>query len=76
MSELDDTTPRAAIIVIGGGVELFVPDCRAFQAKADTAGVVLDYREFDGCMHAFMLLPTPEGRAAQKMMIERLLTIG
>jgi len=72
-ADLTDLPPMTMIV---GGVELFVPDCRAFQAKADTAGVVLDYREFDGCMHAFMLLPTPEGRAAQKMMIERLLTIG
>lgn len=72
-ADLTDLPPMTMIV---GGVELFVPDCRAFQAKATAAGILHQYREFDGCMHAFMLLPTPEGRAAQKMMIERLLMMG
>jgi epsilon-lactone hydrolase len=71
-ADLTDLPPMTMIV---GGVELFVPDCRAFKTKAVAAGVVLDYREFAGCMHAFMLLPTPEGRAAQQVMIQRLLTI-
>lgn len=70
-----DLTDLPPITMIVGGVELFVPDCRAFQAKATAAGVLHEYQEFDGCMHAFMLLPTPEGRAAQKMMIERLVVL-
>ncbi len=71
-----DLTGLPSITMVVGGVELFVPDCRMFQAKATAAGVLHQYREFDGCMHAFMLLPTPEGRAARAVMIEQLLTIG
>ena len=71
-ADLHDLPP---ITMIVGGVELFVPDCRTFKTKATAAGVLYDYREFDGCMHAFMLLPTPEGRAARVMMIERLLAL-
>ena len=70
-----DLTDLPPITMIVGGVELFVPDCRAFRAKAMAAGVLYEYREFDGCMHAFMLLPTPEGRAARAVMIERLLAL-
>lgn len=70
-----DLTDLPPITMIVGGVELFVPDCRAFRTKATAAGVLDEYREFDGCMHAFMLLPTPEGRAARKMMVERLLML-
>jgi acetyl esterase/lipase len=61
------------VTMIVGGVELFVPDCRRFRDKALAAGVLAEYREFDRCMHAFMLLPTPEGRAARTIMIERLM---
>lgn len=61
------------VTMIVGGVELFVPDCRLFREKALAAGILAEYREFDGCMHAFMLLPTPEGRAARRIMIERLM---
>lgn len=68
-----DLTDLPPITMIVGGVELFVPDCRVFQAKATAAGVLHEYREFAGCMHAFMLLPTPEGQAARAMMIERLM---
>jgi acetyl esterase/lipase len=60
------------VTMIVGGVELFVPDCRLFREKALAAGILAEYREFAGCMHAFMLLPTPEGRAALQIMINRL----
>jgi acetyl esterase/lipase len=65
-----DLTGMPSITMIVGGVELFVPDCRRFRDKALAAGVLAEYREFAGCMHAFMLLPTPEGRAAIQMMID------
>ncbi|MFN5059161.1 MAG: alpha/beta hydrolase fold domain-containing protein [Chloroflexota bacterium] len=67
-----DLTGMPPITMIVGGVELFVPDCRRFRDKALNAGVLVEYREFDGCMHAFMLLPTPEGRAARKMVSDQL----
>jgi acetyl esterase/lipase len=67
-----DVTGLPPVTMIVGGSELFVPDCRLFRDKALAAGVLAEYREFAGCMHAFMLLPTPEGRAALQMMINRL----
>jgi acetyl esterase/lipase len=60
------------ITIIAGGIELFMPDVRLFKAKVIAAGVLHEYHEFAGCMHAFMLLPTPEGRAARKIMIDLL----
>ncbi|MDF2446552.1 MAG: h16 [Moraxellaceae bacterium] len=53
-----------------GTHDVMLPDCRKFKAMAENAGVDIDYREYEGMVHEWALLPVPEGVAAQAALID------
>jgi acetyl esterase/lipase len=52
--------------------DILNPDARLFVDKALTSGVDVDYHEGEGLVHVYPLTPTPEGRAARAIIVERL----
>jgi acetyl esterase/lipase len=44
--------------------------------KAAAAGVDIDYHEQPGLVHVYPLSPTPEGRAARRVIVESLREAG
>lgn len=53
-----------------GTHDVMLPDCRKFRDLAIAAGVDLDYREYEGMVHEWAMLPLPEGEAALAALIE------
>lgn len=53
-----------------GTHDVMLPDCRKFRDLAQAAGVEVDYREYDGMVHEWPLLPLPEGEAALAALID------
>lgn len=53
-----------------GTHDVMLPDCRKFRDLATAAGVEVDYREYEGMVHEWMLLPLPEGEAALSALID------
>ena len=47
-------------------------DARLLAEKAAAAGVAIEYYEEPGLLHVFPLTPTPEGRAARRIIVERI----
>ena len=64
-----DLTGLAPITYYMAGDELFVDDGRKFAAPAAEQGVKVDYREWEGLMHDFPMMPIPEGKKALKEII-------
>ena len=60
----------APITVFYGTYEAIVDDARIFRDKCKQAGASLDYREYDGMNHVFVIYPIPEARKAQKEIIK------
>ncbi|HKP81183.1 MAG TPA: alpha/beta hydrolase, partial [Pyrinomonadaceae bacterium] len=60
----------APISVFIGTRDVFCPDCRKLRDKAAAEGVHLDYREYDGMVHDWMLGPLPEAKQAVNEIIE------
>lgn len=58
--------------VFSGTRDILNPDARLLAAKAKAAGVDIDYIDHDGLVHVYPLTPTPEGKAAQALIVERL----
>lgn len=67
-----DLTDLAPMTVYYGTWENIVTDARKFKAKCDEVGVNIDYREWEGMNHVFVLYPIPEASKAQKEIIEML----
>jgi acetyl esterase/lipase len=67
-----DLTGLGPLTVFSGTRDILHPDIRLLIAKARTAGVDVDYHEQPGLVHVYPLTPTPEGRDAQDILIERL----
>ena len=67
-----DMTGLGPLTVFSGTRDILHPDIRLLIAKARTAGVDVDYHEQPGLVHVYPLTPTPEGRDAQGIFIERL----
>ncbi len=60
----------APISVFIGTRDVFCPDCRKLRDKATSEGVRLDYREYDGMVHDWMLGPLPEAKQAMTEIVE------
>lgn len=67
-----DLTDLAPMTVYYGTWENIVTDARKFKEKCDEVGAALDYREWEGMNHVFVLYPIPEAAKAQKEIIEML----
>jgi acetyl esterase/lipase len=59
------------LTVFSGTRDILNPDTRLLVDKAVAAGVDVDYHEEQGLVHVYPLTPTPEGRAARALLIER-----
>ena len=55
--------------VFSGTRDILNPDARALVRKARDCGVDVDYHERAGLLHAYPLTPTPEGRAARRIIV-------
>ncbi|MBL1078460.1 alpha/beta hydrolase [Nocardia sp. 2] len=58
--------------VFCGTRDIVHPDTKLLVAKAGAAGVEVDYHEGQDLVHVFPLTPTPEGRAARAVIVDRL----
>lgn len=58
------------ISVFIGSREILVADARKLKAIADERGIELNYREYAGMFHAWMLLNLPESKEARKEIIQ------
>jgi len=67
-----DLTGLGPLTIFSGTRDILNPDARLLAEKAAAAGVDVDYHEQPGLMHVYPLTPTPEGRAARAMIVERL----
>lgn len=57
----------APVTVFIGTRDIFLPDCRKLRDQAAAENVKLNYREYDGMVHDWMLGPLPE---AKQVLIE------
>lgn len=62
----------APISLFIGTRDILLPDCRKLRDKAAAEGVTIDYREYDGMVHDWMLGPLPEAKQAIREIIERI----
>jgi acetyl esterase/lipase len=60
------------LTVFSGTRDILNPDARLLADKAAAAGVEIEYHEQPGLLHVYPLTPTPEGRAARALIVERL----
>ncbi len=60
------------LAVFSGTRDILNPDARLLVDKATAAGVEIDYHEQPGLLHVYPLTPTPEGRAARALIVERM----
>ncbi|MFE5287104.1 alpha/beta hydrolase fold domain-containing protein [Nocardia sp. NPDC056611] len=67
-----DFTGLGPLTVFCGTRDILMPDARLLVGKARAAGVAVDYHEAADLVHVYPLTPTPEGRAAQAVLIASL----
>ncbi|OBG28055.1 alpha/beta hydrolase [Mycobacterium sp. E3198] len=67
-----DLAGLGPLTVFSGTRDILNPDARLLAEKAAAAGVDVEYREGPGLVHVYPLTPTPEGRAARAVIVERL----
>lgn len=60
----------AKIAIFIGTREILVADTRKLKALADEKGITLDYFEYPGMFHAWMLLNLPESKKAKQEIME------
>jgi len=60
------------LTVFSGTRDVLNPDTRLLVARARAAGVDVDEHWGEGLVHVYPLLPTPEGRAARAVLLDRL----
>ena len=60
----------APISVFIGTRDVFCPDCRKLRDNATAEGVRIDYHEYDGMVHDWMLGPLPEAKHAIEEIVE------
>lgn len=58
------------ISVFIGSREILVADARKLKSKADKEGIVLNYYEYKGMFHAWMLLNLPESTVAKRQILD------
>jgi len=67
-----DLTGLGPLTVFSGTRDILNPDARLLADKAAAAGVDIEYYEQPGLIHVYPLTPTPEGRAARRIIVERI----
>ena len=60
----------APVSLFIGTRDILFPDCRKLRNKAAEEGVKIDYREYEGMVHDWMLGPLPEAKHAIKEIVE------
>ena len=60
----------APVSVFIGTRDILFPDCRRLRDRAAAEGVRVDYREYEGMIHNWMLGPMPEAKHAIKEIVE------
>ncbi|MGN5240232.1 alpha/beta hydrolase fold domain-containing protein [Rhodococcus sp. SJ-3] len=60
------------LTVFIGTRDIIYPDTRLLVDKATAEGIEVDYHPGDGLLHVYPLTPTPEGRAARSVIVDRL----
>jgi len=65
-------TGLGPLSVFSGTRDILNPDARLLADQAAAAGIDIDYHERGGLVHVYPLTPTPEGRAARAVIVERL----
>lgn len=66
-----DLTGLGPVLVFSGTRDICTPDTRLFVVNARAVGVDVDLHLGDGLIHVPPLLPTPEGRAARRLIVQR-----
>jgi epsilon-lactone hydrolase len=61
----------APLTVFIGTHDLFVADCRKLEARAQAAGVEIDYHEYDSMIHVWMLISSPEAKKALRAIVDK-----
>jgi len=59
----------APITLFIGTRDILYPDCRKLRNNAEAEGVKINYREYEGMVHNWMLGPMPEAKRAIKEII-------
>lgn len=59
----------APISLFAATRDILMPDCRKLRDLAEAEGVKLDYREYEGMLHDWMLISLPESKQALKEII-------
>lgn len=67
-----DLAGLGPLTVFSGTRDILNPDIRLLVQKARAAGVPVDFHERVGLVHVYPLTPTPEGREARGIIVERL----
>ena len=68
---LKDLAPISLFI---GTRDILYPDCRKLRENAAAEGVAIDFREYDGMVHNWMLGPMPEAKRAIREIISLIRT--
>lgn len=73
LSPINGSLERLArISVFMGSREILVADARKLVAMAEASGLAINYREYPGMFHAWMLLNLPESKVAKEEIINLL----
>lgn len=59
------------VTLFSGTRDILHPDARLFVGLGHAAGVDIDYHEGPGLVHVYPLTPTPEGREARRLIVDR-----
>ena len=62
----------APVTVFIGTRDIFLPDCRKLRDQAAAENVELNYREYDGMVHDWMLGPLPEAKQVLREIVDQL----
>jgi len=66
---LKDLAPVTMFI---GTRDILFPDCRKLRDRAEAEGVKINYREYDGMVHDWMLVPLPESKQVLDEIVDQL----
>jgi monoterpene epsilon-lactone hydrolase len=67
-----DLRGLAPITLFIGTRDILFPDCRKLRDKAAAEGVQIDYREYEGMVHDWMLGPLPESKQTIREIVSTL----
>jgi acetyl esterase/lipase len=62
------------ITLFSGTRDILAPDAARLAGLATSAGVQIDYHERPGLVHVYPLLPTTEGAAARRLIVDQIRT--